>query len=138
VVCGVCAAAALAKLVSGVVLDDDGEMLSAEAAIPSAAKHLRDITPPAKRGGTRPADIERCLKALLKERSGLALVGRLLVIKPVRHLLRGAYFEGHRGDQFRVWSHVNPLYAPAAATYGDRQNVAGCYTWEPHFEPPAG
>jgi hypothetical protein len=133
--CGMCAAAALAKLVNGVVLDDDGESLSVDEAIVWATKHLREATPPAKRGATRPADIKRYLKALLKERSDLALVGRLLVIKPVRHILRGAYFESHRKDKFRIWSHVNPLYAPAATTYGDHRHVAGCHTWEPHFEP---
>ena len=73
-VCGVCAAAALARLVNGVVLED-GEPLSVDEAIAWATKHLRDVTPPAKRGGTRPADIKRYLKALLKERSDLVLVG---------------------------------------------------------------
>jgi hypothetical protein len=133
-VCGVCAAAALARLVNGVVLED-GEPLAADKAITWAKKHLHDATPPDRRGGTRPADVKRYLKALLKERNDLALVGRLLVVRPVRHLLRGAYFESHGRDQFRVWCHVNPLYAPAATTYGNYWHVAGCYTWEPHFEP---
>jgi hypothetical protein len=133
-VCGVCAAAALAQLVNGVVLDD-GEPLSVDEAIAWAKKHLHDATPRDKRGGTRPADIKRYLRALLKERSDLALIGRLLVVRPVRHLLRGAYFESHGRGQFRIWSHVNPLYAPSATTYGNYWHVAGCHTWEPHFEP---
>src|SRR5688500_17327716 len=92
------------RLVNGVVIDDDGEVLSAEEAVALATKELRDAKPPDKRWGTRPADIKRYLKALLKERSDLALVGRQLVIKPVRHVLRGAFFD-QTGSKycFRIW-----------------------------------
>ena len=44
----------------------------------------------AKHPGTRPADLKRYLKPLLKQRSDLVLIGRLLIIRPVR-ILSGAY-----------------------------------------------
>jgi hypothetical protein len=132
---GKCAAAALAKLVNGIVVEDEeGLLLSVDEAIGFARKHLQAIAKP-QRPGTRPADIKRYLKPLLKLRGDLALVGRLLVARPVRHLLRGAYFEPFSKHRFRIWSHTNPLYAPAATTYGDYFHVGDCAVWEPHFGP---
>ena len=136
---GMCAAAALAKLVDGVVIEDEeGLLLSVDEAVAFAKKHIDLIVKPEgkdKRPGTRPADIKRYLKPLLKMRGDLALVGRLLVVRPVRHLLRGAYFERFSKDRFRIWSHVNPLYAQATTTYGDYFHVGDCAVWQPHFEP---
>jgi hypothetical protein len=137
-VCGACAAAALARLVNGVVLGD-GKPLTVDEAIAWAAKHLRDATPPDKRGGTRPADIKRYLKALLKERSDLALVGRLLVIKPVRHILRGVLFDRTgRGSRFRIWRYVLDLCHAgdgSSVGYGDYFFGPRWDVWQPHFEP---
>jgi hypothetical protein len=138
-VCGMCAAAALARLVNGVILDDDGEILTVDEGIAWAKKHLHDATPPDKRGGTRPADIKRYLKALLKERSDLALVGRLLVIKPVRHILRGALFDRTSSRyRFRIWRYVQDLCRPRAdigVGYGDSSFGLWWEVWQPHFEP---
>jgi hypothetical protein len=138
-ICGVCAAAALAMLVGGAVLDDDAEVLSVDEAIAWAKKHLHDATPPAKRGGTRPADIKRYLKPLLKERNDLALIGRRLVIKPVRHILRGALF-GQTGSKycFRIWRYIQGLYergADVAVGDGDFDFGPSWDVWQPHFEP---
>ena len=54
-----------------------------------------------KRPGTRPSDIKRYLKPLLQQRSDLVLVGRRLIIRPVRHLLRGAFLD-RTSDKYRV------------------------------------
>jgi hypothetical protein len=72
---GMCAAAALAKLVNGVVIEDEeGLLLSVDEAVAFAKKHIDLIVKPEskdKRPGTRPADIKRYLKELLKLRSDL-------------------------------------------------------------------
>ena len=39
------------------------------------------------------AQVRRALKPLLEQRADLALVGRILVIKPIRHILRGVYID---------------------------------------------
>jgi hypothetical protein len=94
-VAGMCAAAALAKLTKGVVFDEaEGELLSVDEAIALARRNLETLLKPepGPRLGTRPADLKRFLKPLLKQRSDLVLMGRLLIIRPVRHLLRGGSF----------------------------------------------
>ena len=53
----------------------------------------------AKHPGTRPADLKRYLKPLLKQRSDLVLIGRLLIIRPVRHIVRGVFF-GRTSDKY--------------------------------------
>ena len=90
---GLCGAAALAKLTNGVVFDEaEGRLLSVEEAIVVARQFLEAMPkrPPGQRG-TRPADIKHYLKPLLELRSDLVLRGRFLIIRPVRHILRGAY-----------------------------------------------
>jgi hypothetical protein len=139
---GMCAAAALAKLVDGVVVEDEeGLLLSVDEAVAFAKKHIDLIVKPEgkdKRPGTRPADIKRYLKPLLKMRSDLALVDRRLVVRPVRHLLRGALLD-RTSDKysFRMWRYVMPLFAGSAGSvgYGDYFGVANCPVWQPHFEP---
>src|SRR5882757_3817054 len=70
---GLCAAAALAKLVNGVVLDDaEGVLLSVDDAIAFARNHLDAVKPPEKRRGFSAADIKHYLKTLLKQRDDLA------------------------------------------------------------------
>jgi hypothetical protein len=43
---------------------------------------------------TTVAQVKQAVRPLLERNSDLALVGRLIVIKPVLHLLRGVYFAG--------------------------------------------
>ena len=138
---GMCAAAALAKLVNGVVVEDEeGLLLSVDEAVGFARKHLDAIVKPQekdKRPGTRPADIKRYLKPLLKLRSDLVLVGRHLVVRPVRHLVRGAYL-GRTSDKysFRIWCFIKPLHEGSAGVgHGDYFGVANCSVWQPHFVP---
>ena len=95
--CGMCACAALATLVDGLVLDEFSHRpLSPDEAIQSARTTLASVrrrrdtrgTP-----GTRPSDLRRYLKPLLKVRDDLVLIERHLVIRPVHHLLRGVFFD---------------------------------------------
>jgi hypothetical protein len=91
-VAGMSVAAALAR--NGVVFDEaEGRLLSADEAIALVRQNLQVLIKPEerKRPGTRPADLKRYLKPLLKLRPDLMLIGRLLIIRPVRHLLRGAF-----------------------------------------------
>lgn len=117
---GLCIAAALAKLTKGIVLEEfSGEWLNAGKAVDYARQHLKAMG--GKRGpaelGTRPADIKRYLKSLLAERDDLVLVGRRLLIRPVRHILRGAFFESMGGGtRFRIWPYLHPLYGHPHST----------------------
>ena len=136
---GMCAAAALAKLVNGVVIDkSEGLLLSVNSAIDLARKQVDAIAKPQdERPGTRPADIKRYLKPLLKLRSDLVLVDRLLVVRPIRHLVRSAYL-GRTSDKysFRIWCHIKPLHeGPDGVGHGDYFGVANCSVWQSHFVP---
>jgi hypothetical protein len=141
-VTAICASAALAKLVGGVVLDcASGELMPVDEAIAWAKEYIdrrveanvEAAKPKNKRFGTRPIDLKRYLRPLLEKRNDLVLVDRLLLIRPVRHLVRGVYFEPRGKYSFQLWSHMNPLYAPAGEPYGDSTLVAD--VWEPHFQP---
>jgi hypothetical protein len=135
--CGLCAAAALAKLVDGVVLEEHEDLLlTPDEAVAFARKHLESVKPQPAGRGTRPADIKRYLKPLLQLRRDLVLVGRLLVIRPVRHLLRGAFLD-RTSDRyrFRVWRYIQPLYDGSQRfDYGDHIHDAAWHVWQPHFE----
>jgi hypothetical protein len=139
-VAGMCCAAALAKLVNGVVFDaEECKLRSVNEAIAFAKSHLDAITQPeeARRPGTRPADIKRYLKPLLKLRPDLALVGRHLLIRPVRHLLRGAFLD-RTGDkyEFRIYRFISPLYEPPGyVRQGDEIHRGKWKVYEPYFEP---
>lgn len=111
---GLCIAAALARLTKGIVLEEvSGEWQNAGKAVDYARQHLKaaGVRDGPAAPGTRPADIKRYLKSLLAERDDLVLVGRHLLIRPVRHILRGALFDrtGER-TRFRIWPYLNPLY----------------------------
>ena len=124
--CALCTAAALAKLVDGIVRDDDGAHLSADQAIAQARELSSRVKPAEPRYGTRPADIKRYLKPLLELRSDLVVVGRHLFIRPVRHLLRGALFDPTSDKyRFEIMGYVHaPLWHPD--TYGyDMRLVPG-------------
>ena len=139
-VAGMCGAAALAKLVDGVVFDEaENRLLSVEDAIAVARKNVEGLVTPeaAIRLGTRPTDIKRYLKPLLKQRDDLVLIGRLVIIRPVRHLLRGVFLD-RTGDkyQFQVWRYINPLLAGGRTVgYGDYIHPTVWKVWQPFFEP---
>jgi hypothetical protein len=132
--CALCTAAALAKLVDGVVLDEEGS-LSVEQAIEQARRNLDSVKPPDPRYGTRPADIKRYLKPLLELRGDLVVVGRMLLIRPVRHLLRGAFFD-RTSDKYRfsITGYVQPLYgSPISVGLDTSFKGAPNEVWQPHF-----
>ena len=139
---GLCAAAALARLVEGLVLDEaQNQLLTVDQAIERARESLKMVLPPQKKPrdnlpSNRPADIKRYLKPLLHERDDLVLVGRFLFIRPVRHLIRGAFFD-HTGErvQLALQRSVKPLYhAPDGISFGSYVGT-GWVVWQPHFRP---
>jgi hypothetical protein len=139
-VAGMCAAAALAKLTSGVVFDEaENKLLPVDGAIELARRNLETLLKPKPepRLGTRPADIKRYLKPLLKQRSDLVLLGRRLIIRPARHLLRGVFFDRTSDKyEFRLWRYVCPLFAGAeGAGYDNYIYSPISRVWEPDFEP---
>ena len=139
-VAGMCTAAALAKLADGVVLDEaENKLLSVDEAIALARRNLAILLArqPKPRLGTSPADLKRYLRPLLEMRSDLVLIGRLLIIRPVRHLIRGAYFDSS-GDRYRfnVSCEAWPLF-PVGGEPGTRIPIHSTewQVWDPHFEP---
>ena len=139
-VAGMCSAAALTKLVNGVVFDEaENRLLSAEDAIAVARRNLETLVKPeaTPRPGTRPADIKRYLKPLLKQRDDLVLIGRRLIIRPVQHLLRGAFLDRTSDKyQFQVWRYINPMFAGAQGVgYSDYVHPTIWKVWQPFFEP---
>lgn len=137
---GLCIAAALAKLTKGIVLEEGlGEWQNARKAVDYAKQHLKamGIRGSPAEPGTRPADIKRYLKSLLAERDDLILVGRRLLIRPVRHILRGAFFESTGGrTRFRIWPYLHPLYGHPEST-GCEEPIHGSL-WDvtaAHFIP---
>jgi len=135
-----CVAAALANLMTGVVFDEtEGKLLSVDDAIAMARQSLATLAQPEadKRPGTRPADIKRYLKPLLKQRSDLALVGRMLIIRPVRHLLRGVFLD-RTGSKysFRILRFIKPLHNSAESIgYTNEIHTLARHVWHPQFEP---
>ncbi|HKS64746.1 MAG TPA: hypothetical protein VJT13_23810, partial [Xanthobacteraceae bacterium] len=139
--CGLCACAALATLVDGLVLDGEtGDRLSPEQAVEHARTTFASTALPEttrrRDPGTRPADIRRYVKPLLKVRDDLALIGRDLVIRPVRHLLRGAWFAPTRHKSvFYLKRFINPLYAPNGNVGFYRDfGAAEWRVYEPYFQ----
>jgi hypothetical protein len=135
---GLCAAAALAKLVDGAVLGEyEARLLSPDEAIALARETLRTTLKPEStpRRGTRPADIKRYLKPLLKQRSDLMVTDRMLLIRPVRHFLRGAFFDRTSDKyKFQILPYLKPLWSPSwrLEILG---SIYGTAVWHPHFEP---
>jgi hypothetical protein len=140
-VAGMCVAATLAKLVDGVVFDEgEDRLLSADDAIAVARQNLQALLKPEdkKHPGTRPADLKRYLKPLLKQRSDLVLIGRRLIIRPVRHLLRGVFFD-RTSDKygFRVSRELQPLFSvgnDASLGFSMPIHSVRWSVWEPHFK----
>lgn len=135
-----CLAAALAALTKGIVLEEQsGTWQGAEKAAACARHYLATMsaTPGAREPGTRPADIKRYLKTILDQRDDLVLVGRHLVIRPVRHILRGAFFD-RTGDRtcFRIWRYLEPLYGhPASVGLDDTIHDSQWKVTDAHFLP---
>jgi hypothetical protein len=139
-VAGMSAAAALAKLMNGVVFDEaEDRLLSADDAIAVARKNLQALVKPedVKRQGTRPGDLKRYLKPLLKQRSDLVLIGRLLVIRPVRHIVRGAFFARTSDKyEFKVVRYIRPLFELGESSFFHAEIDFGlCRVWDPDFLP---
>jgi hypothetical protein len=139
-VAGMSAAAALAKLMNGVVFDEaEDRLLSSDDAIAVARKNLQELVKPedAKHPGTRPADLKRYLKPLLKQRSDLVLIDRLLIIRPVRHIVRGVFFDRTSDKyEFRVYRYVHPLWLDNCRYFRAQvHRVADWHVWAPHFKP---
>jgi hypothetical protein len=128
-VAGMCAAAALARLVDGVVFDEaEDKLLTVDEAIALARQNLATLAQPkpAERMGTRPADIKRYLEPLLRQRDDLVLIGRMLVIRPVRHLVRGVFF-GRRGHPhlFDITRSVDSPFLSRRGPYIDPVSLGG-------------
>jgi hypothetical protein len=140
-IAALCSAAALAKLTGGVVFEEtEGKVLSVPEAIAAARKALDTLPGPdePRRPGTRPTDIKRYLRPLLELRSDLVLRGRHLLIRPVRHLLRGAFFD-RSSDKYRfgLWQYIAPLCdtSQMGIALGEEIWCPDNEVWQPHFAP---
>jgi hypothetical protein len=135
-----CVAAALAALTKGIVLEEQsGTWQGAAEAAAYARQYLGTMSAPpsAKEPGTRPTDIKRYLKTILDQRDDLVLFGRMLVIRPVRHVLRGAFFDrtGER-TRFQIWRYLEPLYGhPASVGLDDTIHNGQWKVTDAHFQP---
>jgi hypothetical protein len=135
-VAGMCAAAALAKLTNGVVFDEaEDRLLSVEDAIAVARKNLKELPePPKQRMPRGPTALKRILAPLLAKRSELVLAHRLLLIRPVRHLMRGAEFEwSDHGTKCSARPFIRPLYQPSRLFLNDA--VFSADVQHPDFAP---
>lgn len=135
-----CASAALAKLTGGIVFDEEeGKLLCLDEAIDAAAKEFAlQIKPAAaKLPGTRHADVKRYVKPLVARCSDLVLIKRgPVLIRPVRHLLRGVFFEREDKFQFKVWRYLRPLYSKMRFDVGLSSRIPKISpVWQPHFVP---
>jgi hypothetical protein len=134
-----CGMAALAKLTNGIAFDDaGGRLLSPDEAVEMAKQELNAVAAKeTKQFGTRPADIRRYLKPLLQLRPDLVLIDRMLIIRPVRHLLRGAFFNRTSDKHtFEIWRFLEPLYG-GPARRGLVDSIYGWFwpAWQPFFRP---
>lgn len=133
-----CSAAALAQLTGGVVFDEsEAKLLTIPEAIAAARAFLHTLPKSDRRSGTRPADIKRILKPLLELRSDLVLRGRLLLIRPVRHIIRGAVF-ARTGDKYTL--SIGPCLQLLHEASWDRSDLDAstefrCEIWQPYFAP---
>ena len=100
-----------------------------------AKKSLKGLSEPPKQRNLRgPTALKRMLKPLLALRSDLVLAPSLLLIRPVRHLMRGAEFEwSDRGTTCSVRPFIRPLYQPSRVFLNDA--VFSGSVESPDFEP---
>ncbi len=83
-------------------------------------------------------EFERVGKSLIKDLPGLAATGKLLLLKPITHTLRGVCFDGSGFDSKEFYAAVflQPMFVPAdciALNIGWRLG-GGCHTWN-MFDP---
>jgi hypothetical protein len=131
-----CFAVAVATLVDGALynpqsglLDKLGDTIAWAHGLIEEAR-LRPISQ-----GTRPRDVRRYLRSLLRQRGDLALVGDLLFIRPIRHLLRGASLcRSSYKYSLEMAGGFIPLYDRKSGTDRLIEGVA-FEVWQPHFEP---
>ena len=137
-VCGLCCAAALAKLVNGIVYEEtDGVLWSTLQAIEEAKKHFEEFankTDPTR--GTRSSDIKRYLKSLLKQRSDLTLAGRTPGHPPGSASVARRVPRSHqRQISFPVMELHQSFVRSGAVYLGETVGDRNFYVWQPHFEP---
>ena len=111
-VAGMCGAAALAKpSTEWCSTSPRTSCCRSTAAIALAKRNLQTLVKPeaVESPARRPADIKQYLKPLLKQRNDLVLMGRCLMIRPIRHLRRGVFLD-RTSDKygFRVWRYIVP------------------------------
>jgi hypothetical protein len=120
-VAGMCAAAALAKLLNGVVFDEaEGKVLTVDGAVEVAKKNLQLLLKGVRqRKPSGPTLLKRMLAPLLERRNDLLLVYPLLLIQPIRHLIRGAEFRWRDGGTIcSVGPYIRPLCQPSQLFMG--------------------
>jgi hypothetical protein len=87
------------------------------------------------------AQIKRVTRPLLERNPDLALVGRLIVIKPVHHLICGVHFGGSNPTVFRPTWIVNFLFKPDPCILAIWEAIWGALLpagkgWKPDFTKP--
>lgn len=115
-------AAAFAHVTGDVVYDgESGDLLTPEKALALAKSVIASIPKAASdRPANSPHEIKKRLAPLLKMRPDLALFGRLLVMRPVRHILRGVYFDrSSNPNTIYVERVLMPLAFKMSNTIGD-------------------
>src|SRR5262249_17887117 len=117
----------------------EDKLVSPDAAIDAARDALKThLKPDAKSTRRRPTHIKRCLKPLLQQRSDLVFIGRLLLVRPVRHLVRGVLFERDK-HSVRLRAYLKPLYETQGfgdeISFGYARRIHDLPVWDPHFEP---
>jgi hypothetical protein len=100
-----------------------------------ARANLKDLPPPPKQRSPRGRTLlQQILAPLLAKRSDLALVGDLLVIRPVRHLVRGAQFRWHEHQtDCSACPFIQPLYQNVLPFIRDA--AVSAYIENPIFAP---
>jgi hypothetical protein len=132
----ICLGTAIAKLTDGAVFhSSERGAVPLERALGWARQQLESTErTEVARPTTRRQDLRPYLRSLLKQRSDLALSGRSLLIRPVRHVLRYAYFEP-TFDRYvvRVLRKCVPLFTRRGSTRHVVDHV-GFEIWQPYFE----
>jgi hypothetical protein len=137
---GTCGAAALAKLVGGVVFDEqENRLLSVDDAIAIARNYLSTVPQPSTVRRRRPrgrGTFQDILAPLLAKRSDLVLVDNLLLIRPVRHLARGArFYWADRKRTLEAYPLLWPLFEAPCRIVEFYDPVFSGSVYDPVFEP---
>jgi hypothetical protein len=105
-----CLAAAITKLTNGIVFDPEGDRIQSLDELLGEVRGTLAAEKPPPTSITHLDDLKLHLKALLELRSDLMLCGDLLLIRPVRHVLRGVRFEAGGPNSFGLYRYVRPIY----------------------------